>query len=113
MNMIKQKLVGGMSYATFTFLLALYFTAIVNLPVYKALIVACTEKGSIVISVTPSRISIIDTGIGLEKKPRGVEGYGLGLLISRDICHKYGYEFEILNNPHGGCRAQISIQPTQ
>ncbi|PSW72305.1 two-component sensor histidine kinase [Photobacterium sp. GB-50] len=74
---------------------------------------SCTEKGSVVISVTPLRISIIDTGIGLEKKPRGVEGYGLGLLISRDICHKYGYEFELLNNPYGGCTAQISIQPTQ
>ncbi|WP_060988231.1 sensor histidine kinase [Photobacterium leiognathi] len=74
---------------------------------------ACTEKGSVVISVNPLRISIIDTGIGSEKKPRGVEGYGLGLLIARDICHKYGYEFELLNNPYGGCRAQISIQPDQ
>ncbi|KJG40652.1 hypothetical protein UA32_02495 [Photobacterium angustum] len=68
--MIKQKLVGGMSYATFTFLLALYFTAIVNLPVYKALIVACTEKGSVVIRLTPSHISVIDRGIGLEKSQK-------------------------------------------
>ncbi len=38
MNMIKKKLIGGMSYVTFTFLLALYFTVVINLPVYKALI---------------------------------------------------------------------------
>ncbi|PSV20362.1 two-component sensor histidine kinase [Photobacterium leiognathi subsp. mandapamensis] len=72
---------------------------------------ACTEKGSVVISVTPSRISIIDTGIGLGKKPRGIEGYGLGLLISRDICHKYGYKFDLLINQYYGCTAKITLQP--
>jgi len=70
---------------------------------------ACTEQGAVSIFVSPSRIRVIDTGIGLDTKPRGVEGYGLGLVIVNDICHKYGWKLDLSNNENGGCTATITL----
>ena len=70
---------------------------------------ACTEQGAVSIFVSPSQIRIIDTGIGLDAKPRGVEGYGLGLVIVNDICHKYGWKLSLGNNQNGGCTATITL----
>jgi len=70
---------------------------------------ACTEQGAVSILVSPSKIRIIDTGIGLDSKPRGVDGYGLGLLICKDICHKYGWQLDLTNNESGGCTATITL----
>jgi len=72
---------------------------------------ACTEQGSVSVAISPTAIQVIDTGIGLETKPRGVEGYGLGLVIAHDICHKYGWELDIASNESGGCTATIILQP--
>jgi len=72
---------------------------------------ACTEQGTISILVCPEQICIVDTGIGLDSKPRGVEGYGLGLVIANDICHKYGWQLDLANNENGGCTATITLQP--
>lgn len=70
---------------------------------------ACTEEGSVILHVSSTSIAVIDTGIGLNSKPRGEEGYGLGLLIAKDICHKYGWELTLNNNENGGCSATIML----
>ena len=73
---------------------------------------ACTEQGTVLVSISPVAIQVIDTGIGLETKPRGIEGYGLGLVIANDICHKYGWKLDLASNESGGCTATIALQPT-
>jgi len=72
---------------------------------------ACTEQGTVSILISPTQIRIVDSGIGLDAKPRGVEGYGLGLLIAKDICHKYGCKLHLVNNESAGCTAIITLQP--
>lgn len=71
---------------------------------------ACTEQGQVIVKVDAQQIQVIDTGVGLGSKPRGVEGFGLGLLISHDICRKYGWQLELINNDNGGCIACITLQ---
>lgn len=71
---------------------------------------ACTEQGQIKVIVKAHQIQVVDTGVGLGSKPRGVEGFGLGLLISHDICRKYGWQLELNNNDSGGCTACIALQ---
>ncbi|PSW19967.1 sensor histidine kinase [Photobacterium sanctipauli] len=70
---------------------------------------ACTEEGSVTVTVSNSKIEVIDTGIGLGSKPRGVEGFGLGLLIANDICRKYHWTLSHSDNEYGGCTATISL----
>jgi len=70
---------------------------------------ACTESGEVKIVVDSQSIAVIDTGIGLYKKQRNDEGHGLGLLITRDICRKYNWQFELKNNDAGGCSAIIYL----
>ena len=74
---------------------------------------ACTEEGTVIVDVTPSAIRVNDSGIGLGAKPRGVEGYGLGLLIANDICRKYGWQLSHYNNDAGGCTAEITLLPAE
>jgi signal transduction histidine kinase len=72
---------------------------------------ACTEQGQITVAVDQDSIRVTDTGIGLDSKPRGVEGFGLGLLIAHDICRKYDWHLELINNDRGGCTARINLHP--
>ncbi|MBR7889657.1 HAMP domain-containing histidine kinase [Marinomonas sp. A79] len=69
---------------------------------------ACTESGQITIAVSDDRLSIIDTGCGLQGKPDG-ESYGLGLMIVRDICTKYHCDFCLVDNEGAGCTATVSF----
>ncbi|PKH06251.1 HAMP domain-containing sensor histidine kinase [Moritella sp. Urea-trap-13] len=68
-----------------------------------------TESGEVKVVVDCNSITVIDTGIGLYNKQRNDEGHGLGLLITRDICRKYNWQFELKNNEAGGCSAIISL----
>jgi len=68
---------------------------------------ACTEVGTVTVTVDSEKIEVKDTGIGLDAKPRGEEGYGLGLLIAKDICRKYGWTLALVRNETGGCTASI------
>lgn len=70
---------------------------------------ACTELGEVKVVVDRNSIAVIDTGIGLYNKQRSDEGHGLGLLITRDICRKYHWQFELENNEAGGCSAVITL----
>jgi signal transduction histidine kinase len=69
---------------------------------------ACTEEGSVTLVVSDNVLSVVDTGCGLSGKPGG-ESYGLGLMIVRDICAKYGCEFSLLDNDVSGCTAKVTF----
>lgn len=69
---------------------------------------ACTDKGYISVIADNSGFTVIDSGIGLDNQTRGIEGYGLGLVIVRDICHRYQAEFTLKNRTDSsGCIATI------
>ncbi|MGR5146987.1 sensor histidine kinase [Photobacterium alginatilyticum] len=72
---------------------------------------ACTEEGTVTLETSLDSIKVIDSGIGLGAKPRGTEGFGLGLLIAGDICRKYGWQLKHYNNNSQGCIAEIILTP--
>lgn len=72
---------------------------------------AYTDEGLVEVVVTSHELTVSDTGSGLSDKPSD-EGYGLGLLLVKDICHRYQFEFEIGNKDEGGCIARIRFNPS-
>lgn len=66
-----------------------------------------TEEGNIKILANESLIRVADTGVGLELASNSQQGFGLGLVIVKDICRKYGFEFTLVNNEDQGCIADI------
>ena len=83
----------------------LLFAAIVKNLLKNA--VNCSIGGNVDLFISPQRIDVIDNGVGLEAKPRGYEGFGIGLNIVRDICEKYQWQFSIKNNESDGCTASV------
>ena len=83
----------------------LLFSAVVNNLLKNA--INCNVKGNVSLFISPQRIDVIDNGVGLDAKPRGYEGFGIGLNIVRDICEKYHWQFSIKNNPGDGCTASV------
>lgn len=71
---------------------------------------SCTFEGTVTLKIEGNAISVIDTGIGLKDKPELADGFGLGLLIVKDICQKYDWQFSLKDNPDRGCTAKISFQ---
>jgi len=67
---------------------------------------AYTDRGKIIIESGSQHLRIIDTGNGLQKNNSN-KGYGLGLLLVRDICQQYNCEFTISNNELAGCTATV------
>ena len=67
----------------------------------------CTFDGEVDLFVSQSGVVVIDSGIGLDEKPRGYEGFGVGLQIVEDICAKYHWQFSLQSNPKQGCRAEV------
>lgn len=72
---------------------------------------AYTDEGNIIVKVSSDELTVSDTGSGLSDQPSD-EGYGLGLLLVRDICHRFHFNFELSNKPEGGCLARIAFYPT-
>ncbi|PSU36478.1 two-component sensor histidine kinase [Photobacterium lutimaris] len=70
---------------------------------------AYTEQGHVIIRMTPTSLSVEDTGMGLENSANTKQGYGLGLLIAADICRKYQWQLSHQTNQHQGCTATISL----
>lgn len=68
-----------------------------------------SESGQVELRVEERRIQVIDQGTGLANKVQQAQGNGLGLLIVRDICHRYGWRFELADGPNGGCIASLSL----
>ncbi len=58
----------------------------------------CAVDGEVSISISSHQITIIDNGVGLDSKPRGDEGFGIGLNLVRDIFQKYNWQFSLTNN---------------
>nr|WP_255526794.1 HAMP domain-containing sensor histidine kinase [Photobacterium sp. BZF1] len=74
---------------------------------------AYTEQGHVIIRVSPTTITVEDTGIGLESSTNSSKGYGLGLLIAADICRKYNWQLRHQTNEYRGCTAIIELQPNE
>ncbi|MGR5062894.1 sensor histidine kinase [Photobacterium sp. DNB22_13_2] len=72
---------------------------------------AYTEQGHVIIRMTPTMLSVEDTGMGLESSSSAKKGYGLGLLITADICRKYQWHLSHQTNEYQGCTATISLPP--
>jgi signal transduction histidine kinase len=69
---------------------------------------AYTLDGQITLEADRYRLRIIDTGTGL-KLSNNSQGYGLGLLLVRDICQQYNCGFTITNNEFDGCTATLHL----
>ncbi len=69
---------------------------------------AYTLTGKVIIEADKHRLRIIDTGTGLNQTHRN-QGYGLGLLLVRDICQQYNCRFAISNNEAVGCTATLHL----
>lgn len=98
--MIKQKLFGGMSYATFTFLLALYFTVIVNLPVYKALIGIFSQletvKLGFVITIPLFFLACLNFLFSLFSWPKISKPFFIILLILSSMVSYAGFNYGVM-----------------
>lgn len=69
----------------------------------------CSLGGNVSLFISEKGIDIIDDGVGLSAKPRGYEGFGIGLKIVQDICDKYHWPFDIKDNPSKGCAVAVSF----
>ena len=69
----------------------------------------CSPQGQISVFMDKQHLTIIDNGSGLDSKHRGYEGFGIGLIIVKDICEKYHWSFSLTNNPDKGCTARVSF----
>ena len=70
---------------------------------------AYTEQGTVTIEANHRCICVIDTGKGLKSKSKTNEGYGLGLLLVKDLCHKYSWHVELETNEWSGCTVTIDL----
>ncbi|GAB2525243.1 sensor histidine kinase [Microbulbifer agarilyticus] len=84
------------------------FSAVINNLLKNA--INCSLGGKVSVFVSPERIDVIDNGVGLGEKPRGYEGFGIGLKIVNDICDKYGWTFQLKPNPSRGCTATVLLK---
>lgn len=69
----------------------------------------CSPQGHISVFMDNQHLTIIDNGSGLDSKHRGYEGFGIGLIIVKDICQKYHWSFSLANNQDKGCTASVSF----
>ncbi|GAA5216467.1 HAMP domain-containing sensor histidine kinase [Corallincola platygyrae] len=74
---------------------------------------AYTEQGSVDVELDSEVMRVKDTGAGLSADPRGIEGYGLGLVIVRDICRKYHWAFNLKDQSRQGCVAEVVFKHEQ
>ncbi len=87
----------------------LLFIAVINNLLKNA--INCSVDGNVSLFISPEKVDVIDNGVGLDAKPRGYEGFGIGLNIVRDICEKYQWHFSIKNNLGAGCTASVIFEP--
>jgi signal transduction histidine kinase len=83
------------------------FTALVKNLLINA--INSTPNGHVDIFIEQKQMTIVDNGTGLDHKSRGYEGFGIGLVLVRDICHKYHWSFSLENNVQQGCVAKVAF----
>ena len=68
------------------------------------------EQGEVLIAAFPGGIRVSDCGaVHTGSEHFQEEGFGLGLLLVRDICHRYGWRSVHENNDRGGWTTRISF----
>jgi signal transduction histidine kinase len=70
---------------------------------------ANTFEGQIDIHIEGQVLEIHDTGVGLLDQTKAYEGYGLGLLLVKDICKQFSCDFSLVANSTGGCTASLAF----
>ncbi|WED24019.1 HAMP domain-containing histidine kinase [Vibrio sp. JC009] len=69
---------------------------------------SATERGRIELRMGKRSISVLDEGSGLSEQPFE-EGHGLGLLLVKDFCQRYGWQFSLTDREGKGCQARIEF----
>lgn len=68
-----------------------------------------TSEGNVVITVDAQKLWVEDTGKGLKNGITKPDGYGLGLLLVKDICKQYSIKFELRPNESEGCTVELDF----
>ncbi len=72
-----------------------------------------TEKGEVLIEAFPGGINVVCDGTMPEEHEHIREGFGLGLLLVRDICHRFGWYTEHEISEMGGWTTKITFGERQ
>lgn len=67
------------------------------------------EQGEVLIEALPGEIRVSDSGATHTDRQHLEEGYGLGLLLVRDICHRYGWRTWHEGNDNGGWTTHVTF----
>lgn len=97
---IRSPFIGGVSYALFTFLLALYFTIVLNIPVYKELtsILNSLEfvKLGFVLSIPVFFLSAINFLFNLFSWPYLIKPFFISLVIVSSLVSYAGFNYGVM-----------------
>ncbi|WP_431065941.1 sensor histidine kinase [Methylotuvimicrobium sp.] len=78
-----------------------------------------TQAGTVCITIDENRVTIADTGIGMEQKQLkqvfepfyraqdGQNGHGLGLTIVKRLCNRFGWKLKIRSKPGEGTAISV------
>ena len=67
------------------------------------------EKGEVLIEAFPGGLRVTDNGALHTDSKHLQEGFGLGLLLVRDICHRFGWHTNHESNDKGGWTTNVSF----
>ncbi len=70
---------------------------------------AYTDEGEVIIELHDQKLRVIDTGKGFDPENEKADGYGLGLLLVRDVSRRFGYAFELNTKNGGGTAATVHL----
>ncbi|RJG40286.1 sensor histidine kinase [Motilimonas pumila] len=71
-----------------------------------------TQAGSVNVTLDNHALIVTDTGTGLGQSQMSQDSHGLGLLIVKDICRLFHWQFQLQDNLPHGCRAHVSFEPS-